>query len=215
MDGDKADMVFTDPPFGNNLGYGRGQLGERRIESDDTTVFLEKMPIIIKEFSKPNTHALIWIQWRTFSVLEKCFKDFKLRTVVVWDKKQAGLSGGGFAEQHEFCCVFLNGHVTQNYYSGNVWQCARERGINRERIEHPHKKPIEILEKGLLIASQENDLILDMCLGSGSTMVASHQTNRKCYGMELSPKYCQVIIDRMKKLDPSLVIKKNGVEVTE
>ena len=54
--------------------------------------------------------------------------------------------------------------------------------------------------------------IYDAFLGSGSTMVAAHQLKRKCYGMELDPKYCQVIIDRMKKLDNSLVIKINGKE---
>ena len=53
--------------------------------------------------------------------------------------------------------------------------------------------------------------VLDLFLGSGTTMVASHQLKRKCYGMELDPKYCQVIVDRMKKLDPSLVILKNGI----
>ena len=56
--------------------------------------------------------------------------------------------------------------------------------------------------------------IYDAFLGSGTTMVAAHQLNRKCYGMELDPKYCQVIVDRMLKLDPSLVVKKNGVEYT-
>ena len=53
-------------------------------------------------------------------------------------------------------------------------------------------------------------LILDTFLGSGSTMVAAHQLKRKCYGMELDPKYCQVIIDRMIKLDESLEVKING-----
>ena len=52
--------------------------------------------------------------------------------------------------------------------------------------------------------------VLDLFLGSGTTMVAAHQLNRKCYGMELDPKYCQVIVDRMLKLDPALIIKKNG-----
>jgi len=62
----------------------------------------------------------------------------------------------------------------------------------------------------LKIQVKKNDLVLDLFLGSGSTMVASHQLNRKCYGIELDPKYCQVIVDRMKKLDSTLVIKKNG-----
>jgi len=53
-------------------------------------------------------------------------------------------------------------------------------------------------------------LVADLFLGSGTTMVAAHQLNRKCYGMELDPKYCQVIVDRMQKLDPSLDIKING-----
>jgi DNA modification methylase len=61
--------------------------------------------------------------------------------------------------------------------------------------------------------SVNNNLIFDLFLGSGSTMVAAHQLNRKCYGMELDPKYCQVIIDRMRKLDPDLIIKRNGYAI--
>lgn len=56
----------------------------------------------------------------------------------------------------------------------------------------------------------KGDLVADLFLGSGSTMVASHQLGRKCYGMELDPKYCQVIVDRMMKLDPTLEVKLNG-----
>jgi DNA modification methylase len=61
--------------------------------------------------------------------------------------------------------------------------------------------------------SLQNDLIYEPFTGSGTTMVAAHQLKRKCYGMELDPKYCQVIIDRMRKLDSSLVIKRNGMEL--
>lgn len=76
--------------------------------------------------------------------------------------------------------------------------------------EHPTMKPILLLAPLIQNSSKENEIVADGFLGSGSTMVASHQLKRKCYGMELDPKYCQVIVDRMKKLDPSLEIKRNG-----
>ena len=77
---------------------------------------------------------------------------------------------------------------------------------------HAATFPIDLPEWALKF-TKENDIVLDQFLGTGTTMVAAHQLNRKCYGMELDPKYCQVIIDRMKKLDPSLTIKRNGVEI--
>ena len=75
---------------------------------------------------------------------------------------------------------------------------------------HPTMKPILLLAPLIQNSSKEGELVCDAFIGSGSTMVAAHQLNRKCYGMELDPKYCQVIIDRMHKLDPSLEIKING-----
>jgi len=76
--------------------------------------------------------------------------------------------------------------------------------------EHPTMKPVSIVGYLIKNSSKEDDIILDTFLGSGTTMVASHQLGRKCYGMELDPKYCKVIIDRMKLLDSTIVIKKNG-----
>lgn len=77
---------------------------------------------------------------------------------------------------------------------------------------HATPKPIPLCERAIKSSCPEDGLTVDFFLGSGSTMVASHQLNRKCYGMELDPKYCQVIIDRMTKLDPSLSVKINGKE---
>jgi DNA modification methylase len=78
-------------------------------------------------------------------------------------------------------------------------------------MQHPTQKPLEICERGINNSSKVNELVLDLFLGSGSTMVASHQLKRKCYGMELDPKYCDVIVKRMVKLDPTLIVKRNGV----
>ena len=79
-----------------------------------------------------------------------------------------------------------------------------------EKKLHPTMKPVKVIE--WCINMLDDKPILDIFLGSGSTMVAAHQLNRKCYGMELDPKYCQVIIDRMTKLDPTLSVKINGKE---
>jgi DNA modification methylase len=79
-----------------------------------------------------------------------------------------------------------------------------------ENIKHPAMFPVELPSEYIKAMTEELQIVTEPFLGSGTTMVASHQLNRKCYGMELDPKYCQVIIDRMIKLDPSLTIKRNG-----
>jgi DNA modification methylase len=100
---------------------------------------------------------------------------------------------------------FNNTHDNFN----NVWKFERHLRQGDEG-GHATPKPIPLCERAIKSSCPDNGLVLDMFIGSGSTMVASHQLNRKCYGMELDPKYCQVIIDRMLKLDPSLKITKNG-----
>jgi DNA modification methylase len=79
-----------------------------------------------------------------------------------------------------------------------------------ENVKHPAMFPIELPSEYIKAITNEKDIVSEPFLGSGTTMVAAHQLKRKCYGMELDPKYCQVIIDRMKKLDPTLTIKRNG-----
>jgi DNA modification methylase len=100
---------------------------------------------------------------------------------------------------------FNNTHDNFN----NVWKFDRHIRQGDEG-GHATPKPIPLCQRAIKSSCPENGLVLDVFLGSGSTMVASHQLNRKCYGIELDPKYCQVIINRMKKLDPTLEIKRNG-----
>jgi DNA modification methylase len=93
-----------------------------------------------------------------------------------------------------------------------VWQFDRHIR-NGSEGGHATPKPIPLCERAIKSSCPENGLVLDVFLGSGSTMVAAQQLKRKCYGMELDPKYCQVIIDRMRKLDPTIKIKRNGIEL--
>lgn len=111
-------------------------------------------------------------------------------------------------EYYSTRAYFNNTHDNFN----NVWKFDRHIRQGDEG-GHATPKPIPLCERAIKSSCPDNGLVLDFFLGSGSTMVASHQLKRKCYGMELDPKYCQVIIDRMKKLDPSLKVKRNGVEI--
>jgi DNA modification methylase len=90
-----------------------------------------------------------------------------------------------------------------------VWQFDRHKRDGTEG-GHATPKPIPLCERVIKSSCPDGGLVMDSFLGSGSTMVAAHQLNRKCYGMELDPNYCQVIVDRMQKLDPTLEIKING-----
>ena len=111
-------------------------------------------------------------------------------------------------EYYSTRAYFNNTHDNMN----NVWHFARHIKDGSEG-GHATPKPLPLCERAIKSSCPDGGLVMDVFLGSGSTMVASHQLKRKCYGMELDPKYCQVIIDRMKKLDPTIKIKKNGVEL--
>ena len=109
-------------------------------------------------------------------------------------------------EYYSTRAYFNNTHDNMN----NVWHFARHSKDGSEG-GHATPKPIPLCERAIKSSCPSDGLVLDAFLGSGSTMVAAHQLNRKCYGMELDPKYCQVIVDRMLKLDPTLEVKRNGL----
>jgi|21_taG_2_1085346.scaffolds.fasta_scaffold00149_2 DNA modification methylase len=206
MDGNKADMVFTDPPYGNaNSGkYGRGQLGVRTIQGD------ESFDCVKNCFNKIDCKDFVFfLQWRTFNQAFKMLenKNIDLRTIAVWDKKNAGLNGaGGLAEQWE--AILFTKEIKFKKFGGNVFSISREYK-KRDDSPHPHQKPIELLTE-LFSFLDGYKKILDPFLGSGSTLIACEKTNRKCYGMELDPHYCDVIVKRWEDYTGNKAILKNG-----
>jgi DNA modification methylase len=212
MNGEKADMVFTDPPYG--ISYKSNWASKERerfneIQNDD--VILDILPSIIL-ISKNNIHWYIWTSHQVYPIWREKFNEY-YKSTIIWSKKSGAMGDltGDYVVNYEMALFCHYGRKTLNgKRESAVWELTRDSGID---YEHPTQKPITLAEKAINNSSKENDLVFDLFLGSGSTMVASHQLKRKCYGMELDPKYCQVIIDRMKKLDPSLVIKRNGETV--
>ena len=219
MNGEKADMVFTDPPYGVSYEGGHNKKKRKGIENDTlqgqdlTDLFYESL-MNADLFSKDYSAFYIWYSTNksveTFASFSRL--NLSVRAVIAWYKVKSGL--GSFMSQYipnfEPCIyAFKNGKSPQWFGASDeksVWELKKD---SRNEY-HPTQKPIELPSRAIENSSKLKDIVYDCFLGSGSTMVASHQLKRKCYGMELDPKYCQVIIDRMKKLDPSLVIKRNG-----
>ena len=215
MDGQKADMVFTDPPYGVSYtgGLKNGSKGlesnsRQMIKNDDIDLYEDAVTIASIFCDGPV--FMFYADTVPFG-LYRGVKNVggEVVALIIWKKEGGyGALGASYKPNHEPCLLWktkgskLNfvGETTEN----RVWEIKKD-GNNKL---HPTQKPIEIPARA--IGNHNANKVLDLFLGSGSTMVAAHQLKRKCYGMELDPKYCQVIIDRMHKLDPSLEIKING-----
>lgn len=191
MNGEKADMVFTDPPY------------DLENEEYHSNIFL---------FSK-NAHVFVMhddkgiVNYLRLSNLE--FLRF-----YVANFRFASPRGNDPYLQHILISQEKNGDAIkhQNHHDSfrSIIPLEYRFTLKDEKTGHKHQKPIKFISIFIKHFSYENKLILDLFLGSGTTMVAAHQLNRKCYGMELDPHYCDVIIRRMLNLDPTLEVKRNG-----
>jgi DNA modification methylase len=218
MGGVKADLVVTDPPYNTGMKGNKDNAKARLSQMFNDSFTPEEWEELktasfnnYNLFTKGECAFYVFIDWRRvgeFKILLETFADVK--NVIVWDKKVHGL-GSDYKSTYENIVVGKKGKPEISNRFGldyqDIWRVQRKMGRDKD---HATKKPIEILNKPILHASKEDDIVLDLFGGSGSTMITSHQLKRKAYLQELAPKYCQVIIDRMKKLDESLVIKING-----
>jgi 16S rRNA G966 N2-methylase RsmD len=203
MNGHNADMVFTDPPYGISHS-GKGIKGSAKendfgeiLGDNDVNVAVDAFNLCQSLFV--DATMIFWGANYYSSCLPNGFG------WLVWDKEREGDTFSG-AE-----LAFVNKGVKVDVFR-HQWHGMIKGSEMGEKRVHPTQKPIALVEWSFNNYKAGNN-ILDLFLGSGTTMVASHQTKRKCYGMELDPKYCQVIVDRMRKLDPTLVIKKNGLPI--
>jgi len=228
MNGEKADMVFTDPPYGVEVkGKFTGTILNDNLKGDVFDDFLVSCFNNLKIFNKGNLY--ISYEIKNHSTFENALinSGFTFDEIIIWNKDSASFySNNKYNRKFEPIFFIENGKELKCKPDVNVWDFAKSssfasRDENNLRfnekgnflVAHPTTKPLGLITKPLNNSTKENDLILDLFLGSGSTMVASHQLKRKCYGMELDPKYCDVIVNRMRKLDETLIIKRNGIQI--
>jgi DNA modification methylase len=228
MNGKKADMVFTDPPYGMKLDADysgmkseifKGGIGGKKYDNvkGDHEDFTEELINTIFACFNDCKEIFIW----GADYFAELLPNKNDGSWVVWDKRANGndditedkSSDKMYGSTFELCWS-KNKHkrdIARVKWAGIFGMPSQD---TKGRV-HPTQKPIELANWFFNKWGKDNDLIADLYLGGGTTMVASHQLNRKCYGMELDPKYCQVIVNRMIKLDPTLSIKRNGIDETQ
>ena len=206
MNGEKADMVFTDPPYGVDVVGNSGNIG-----GNTKNAKAGNYSKIIGD-NKPYDPSHLFIFdcfifiWGANYFIDKLPSRGQW---VVWDKNRP--EGTTFSDC-ELAWTNGDGIAIKKYKC--TWDGFHREGEKEKRV-HPTQKPIKLCSDILNNLSKTNEIIIDLFLGSGSTMVAAHQLKRKCYGMELDPLYIQVIINRMRRNFPELEIKVNGKEYKE
>ena len=190
MNGEKADMVFTDPPYGVDY-KGINNDNKEGLENLLYMAFKNK-----ENNCKEGAAFYCFHSDRCADIFHSIYRQFcHFSSMLIWVKESIVLSQTDYQGKHENCIYgwFKNG--THKWYGDRKQQSVYI--TKRERINgHTTPKPIEFITMTLNNSSKTKDIILDLFLGSGSTLIACEKTNRVCYGMELDTKYCDVIIER-------------------
>ena len=216
LNGKEPYLMITDPPYGveynanwrNEVDCANGRPSADRatgkVENDANADWTNAWAL------SPAKVCYVWHAHKYSSIVQTSLEknDYQMRSQIIWVKNNIVISRGDYHWKHEPCWYAVKKGSKGNWASDRkqctVWEIDKPL---KSETGHSTQKPVECMAKPM--GNHDGD-VYDPFLGSGTTMVAAHQLNRKCYGMELSPKYCQVILDRMRKLDVTIKIKRNG-----
>lgn len=203
MGGEKADCVVTDPPYaiyGSSTGVGLDVADDNMIRP-----FFESMFRLCRGATKLFGHIYVCCDWRSWSAVSQSARGARVsaKNLLVWDKGDGGL-GAMYQNCHEFVGFFANdppADVMFNKKTGarlvhgrpNIVRVGRTDGEDRA---HNAAKPVKLISELITNGTDENELVCDWFLGSGTTLIACEKLNRRCYGMEIDAHYCDVVIER-------------------
>jgi DNA modification methylase len=221
LDGAKAQMVFTDPPYnvkidGHVSGLGAVKHREFAFASGEMSEaefisFLERVFASLALRSVDGAIHFVCMDWRHLGEVlaagKRTYSD--LKNICVWNKTNGGM-GSLYRSQHEMVFVFKNGtapHINNvelgkhGRYRTNIWTYAGANTFSATReadlAMHPTVKPVALVADAILDCSRRKGIVLDAFAGSGTTLVAAERTGRRGYGIELDPLYCDTILRRV------------------
>lgn len=220
MNGQKADMVFTDPPYGMSFDGAIGTHGEKRkkdklmndsLNSKENEAFLDGFITIMRAFNKGAFYISYWRLGIDTIMNALTRNGLRWRNLIIWKKNNFNLSNSDYKSFYE-PIVFgweddyepvLYGWVNEHLFFGkkgetDVWELPTIWEIDKTRKNtlHSTMKPVNLCARAIRNSSVVGGSVLDLFGGSGSTLIACEQLDRTCYMMELDPKYCDVIRER-------------------
>ena len=210
-----ADLVVTDPPY--NVAYEGKTKNKLTIENDKQTdsnfyQFLYDFYTALGSYTKAGGAWYVWHADSEGANFRRAMSDagIMVKQCLIWLKNSMVMGRQDYHWKHEPCLYGWKEGAAHGWYSDRKQTTILQFDRPQRNAEHPTMKPIPLFAYQIGNSSKQGDIVADGFGGSGTTMVACHQMNRKAFLVEFDPKYCQVIVDRMLKLDPSIEIKKNG-----
>ena len=201
MNNQDADMLLTDPPY--NVDYVGKTAEALKIKNDnmDDNQFYEFLRKVFENMyivTKEGASIYVFHADTEGINFRKAFKDagFKLAECLIWKKDCFVMGRQDYQWQHEPVLYGWKEGKAHYFINDRTQSTILEFDRPKQSTLHPTMKPIDLVAKLIKNSSKENDIILDLFGGSGSTIIATEQLNRKCYTMELDPKYCDVIVKR-------------------
>lgn len=200
-----ADMILTDPPY--NVDYVGKTAEALKIKNDNMSdnqfyEFLKKVFENMYSVTKEGASIYVFHADTEGLNFRKAFKDagYKLAECLIWKKDCFVMGRQDYQWQHEPILYGWKEGTAHYFINDRTQSTILEFDRPKQSTLHPTMKPIDLIAKLIKNSSKENDIILDLFGGSGSTIIAAEQLNRKCYTMELDPKYCDVIVKRWETL---------------
>lgn len=217
MGNEFADLVVTDPPY--NVAYVGKTKDSLTIQNDSMSdgnfyQFLYDFYTALGSYTKAGGAWYVWHADSEGANFRKAMADagIMVKQCLIWVKNTMVMGRQDYQWKHEPCLYGWKEGASHGWYSDRKQTTVLNFDRPQRSREHPTMKPIPLISYQISNSSKQGDIVADGFGGSGTTMVAAHQLKRKCRMMELDPKYCQVVVDRMIQLEPSIKITKNGKE---